>query len=747
MGERGEPGPAGLRGETGPSGPPGADAVVPPPAMDVHGVVTHRLAVAGAEMLAVSADGNYAVVAGAAVASLVEVGRARLELLATLTLPESSLPEGATAGEFTGVSIHPSGEYALLAVRDNDPNNLSTFEEVPGKVLAVSMPELSVLGEVTVGRGPDSVAIAPSGDFAVVANEDEEDETDLTNPLRRAGSVSVIDLRDGPEALSQVEVPLPADGIPYFSHDPQPETVRVAPDGSFALITLQENNAISRMEIPDPLPKPLNADAFSIVHFDAGVRRGFGLTEGGAGSASCASSGYDLSLREEFISAREPDGVAITPDGRYFVTADEDNLTWLNAQQHEGEYLSPHGSRSISVYDATTGELLGDSGDSIEEAVTAHRLPQRCSSKGPEPEVVSVGEAFGRLLAFVAIERSDAVTIHDITEPSSIRLLDLVVINPSVVAADVSAGAEPEGIEFIPGRNLLVVSNPEGQSVTLIELRSHGVTGEVSPASAGSDEIANVAINEISSNPNPDWIELKNFGSVPASIGGYTLVDGGGGVHTLPNETTIAANGILLVEELEFGLGSADSVSLHAPNGQLLDSYEWTSHVSTVSRCSDAGLLFWPTPGGEELGEPTPGLPNDCVPPSVPGMFDVVINEIRSSGEDFLELYNNGDVEIDLTYWKIRDGGDNEPFVFAEGTVIAAGGHLLIEGDWPGAPTMALAFGLGSSDSAQLYTPYDVLVDSHSWSSHVNTASRCPDGSGAFVSTTEATKGAANACE
>src|SRR5690606_3632489 len=154
-----------------------------------------------------------------------------------------------------------------------------------GKVLAVSLPGLGVLGEVTVGIGPDSVAIAPSGDFAVVANEDEEDELNLTNLAHRAGTVSVIDLRYGPDVMTQVEVALPQEGIPYFPHDPQPETVRVAPDGSFILATLQENNAIARVEVPDPLPTPLTAEGFTVTNFDAGVRVGFGLVSGSVGSA------------------------------------------------------------------------------------------------------------------------------------------------------------------------------------------------------------------------------------------------------------------------------------------------------------------------------------------------------------------------------------------------------------------------------------------------------------------------------
>jgi DNA-binding beta-propeller fold protein YncE len=200
------------------------------------------------------------------------------------------------------------------------------------------------------------------------------------------------------------------------------------------------------------------------------MRQGLGLTQDKVETGNCRSSAYDLSLRQAFTSAREPDGIALTPDGRYFVTADEDNLTSVNNQSYDGIPISPHGSRSISVFDAATGSFLGDSGDSIEESVIALGLPQRCNSKGPEPEVVTVARVGDRTLAFVAIERSDAVTIHDISDPTKIQRLDTVILNPEVVRSDKKAEFEPEGLEFIPATNQLVVSNPGVGSVSLINL-------------------------------------------------------------------------------------------------------------------------------------------------------------------------------------------------------------------------------------------------------------------------------------
>jgi DNA-binding beta-propeller fold protein YncE len=435
-------------------------------------VVFTLTGLAGAEMLAVSKDGRHALVVGGDTATLVSIEENKLTVEGTWVLTEAFLPAGSTAAELTGVAISPDGDFALVGVRDVDEANSATFSEVPGKVVALALPTLVPLGQVTVGRGPDSVAIAPNGEFAVVANEDEENEEDLLNPGNRAGTVSMIDLRRGAHRMSQVEIPIPPDNIPFFSHDPQPETVRVAEDSTFVVATLQENNAVARIDLPSPLPRTLTPDLFSVQTFDLGLRTGLGLTQDRVGTGNCRSSLYDLSLRQEFTSAREPDGIAITPDGRFFVTADEDNLTSVNSQSYGGVEISPHGSRSISVFDANTGALLGDSGDSIEDSILELGLPQRCSSKGPEPEVVSVGVIGGRTLAFVAIERSDAITIHDISDPSNIQLLDTVILNPQVVGSDQSADFEPEGIEFIPATNQVVVSSPEGGAMSLIQIKT-----------------------------------------------------------------------------------------------------------------------------------------------------------------------------------------------------------------------------------------------------------------------------------
>ena len=75
---------------------------------------------------------------------------------------------------------------------------------------------------------------------------------------------------------------------------------------------------------------------------------------------------------------------------------------------------------------------------------------------------------------------------------------------------------------------------------------------------------------------------------------------------------------------------------------------------------------------------------------------------------------------------------------FPAASVIPAGGWLTFD---------VTAFGLGDKDSARLYTPGNVLVDSTSWTTESPTSwGRCPDGTGAFGATISPTHGAANGC-
>jgi hypothetical protein len=300
-----------------------------------------------------------------------------------------------------------------------------------------------------------------------------------------------------------------------------------------------------------------------------------------------------------------------------------------------------------------------------------------------------------------------------------------------------------EGLAF-GGGSLFVVNDNDGGTAQSFFLR---LSPHVFGASGTPFEIApDVVISEVNSTgTSPDFVELHNRESGPVDVGDWVLEDGGGGTHTIAASTTIAANGYLLLDALSFGLGSADSVTVRTALGTLVGSHAWTAHVSSESRCGSSGLVFWPTNGMNGAGLPTPGAANDCTGPTVAGEADVVVNEVNSSGNDFVELYNTGLATVDLSHWKITDSDPTHVLVLPVGTMITAGGYLVIEGDWTTTPP-ALSFGLGMGDSVILYSPYDQEADNQTWSGHAATASRCPNGTGALLNPTTDTKGALNSC-
>ncbi|NCF84396.1 MAG: hypothetical protein GWQ08_02540 [Verrucomicrobiaceae bacterium] len=116
----------------------------------------------------------------------------------------------------------------------------------------------------------------------------------------------------------------------------------------------------------------------------------------------------------------------------------------------------------------------------------------------------------------------------------------------------------------------------------------------------------------------------------------------------------------------------------------------------------------------------------------------IVINEVRASGDDEIELYNRGGIEVDLSGWQIADER-NDPYVIPEGSNLAAGHYLvLVTGTHH-------AFGLGGADSVTLRSPRKT-VDHVVWASGAANTSYCriPSGSGAFRPCFQATMGAQN---
>lgn len=280
-----------------------------------------------------------------------------------------------------------------------------------------------------------------------------------------------------------------------------------------------------------------------------------------------------------------------------------------------------------------------------------------------------------------------------------------------------------------------------------------------------------VVINEVESdapNKGNDWVEIANIGSEAVNISGWYLTDDKGEERKTEGKTTPLAEGTILkpgaflvLEEpvnFDFGLGKADTAILYDGNGKQVDSYAYTSVAAgTWSRQADGGFADAEATKGAANAAPAAPEPN---PPAAKAAL--VLNEINSSPDDWVELMNTGTEALDVSGYELRDNSDDHRWRFPEGSTLAAGELLVVDAKSNGlvyddqtksfaAGTFEAAIGIGSGDSVRLYDKDGKLLDEYSWTKHASydgdaakaSYGRYPDGTGAFRLTKE-TKGTAN---
>lgn len=168
----------------------------------------------------------------------------------------------------------------------------------------------------------------------------------------------------------------------------------------------------------------------------------------------------------------------------------------------------------------------------------------------------------------------------------------------------------------------------------------------------------------------------------------------------------------------------------------------WSSSAPTIVAVSATGVVKGVGAGTAQITA-TAGIKTGQVTVTVSPLPGIKINEVESNGGtpgDWTELYNPTTSAVDISNWIFRDNDTTHAYKIPAGTVIAAGGYYLLE-------EAAFGFGLGAPDETHIYNQYGVQVDSYSWTAHAATTyARCPNGSGAFVTSSNSTKGAANDC-
>lgn len=399
----------------------------------------------------------------------------------------------ATYGAVNSVSVYNGKVAAAIEapVKQND-----------GKVVVFNTSDYSVVKVVPVGALPDMVTYSPDGAYILTANEGEPNTDYSVDPT---GTVSIIAVNDNYSVVNldfssfaNQQPALTLKGLRVagfntsFVKDMEPEYVTVSPDSKTAWVTLQENNAIARINIAtktitDIFPlgfKDYNADAnmMDLSDKDGGFApkkykvKGVYMPDAIAVLMSgnipylfTANEGdareYDAYADVKRLSSQNLDPI-VFPDFTALKT--EAQLGRLNISYRYGDTngdglldeIYSLGARSFSVWNGNTGAQVYDSKNELDAKVNAFAAGAyddgRSDDKSIEPEGITIGVVGKKTIAFVGMERVDAVAMYDVTNPAAPVYLQMV-----------KSGDAPEGVLFIAAKDspikksLLVVSSEE----------------------------------------------------------------------------------------------------------------------------------------------------------------------------------------------------------------------------------------------------------------------------------------------
>ena len=414
--------------------------------------------------------------------------------------------------------------------------------------------------QVTVGALPDMVTFNNSGTKVLTANEGQPNVGYTIDP---EGSVSIIDITGGIPSLSQSNVTtalftgfngqatsLKASGVRIYgpgstvAQDMEPEYITVSDDDLTAYVTLQENNALAYVNlttntITDIKPlgfkdhsvfgKGLDATNVgtnvNIANFPIkGMYLPDALTHFNVGGIEYLITANEGDARADYGPANNEEttiGAAtysLDPTAFPYASVMKSNANLgrlkctnrLGDIDNDGDFdeIYTFGARSFSIWNATTGALVYDSGDDLEQitandptygsifncSTTNITKKDRSDDKGPEPEGVTVATIAGIPYAFVSMERVGGLMVFNISNPAAPQFVQYIN-NRGLTGLTGDRG--PEGIIYIKqqdspnGKALVVLGNEVSSSVSVYEMACPASTATLASVSNTTSCIGN----------------------------------------------------------------------------------------------------------------------------------------------------------------------------------------------------------------------------------------------------------------
>jgi hypothetical protein len=445
------------------------------------------------------------------------------------------------SGFFT-TSVATFGNLIAIATTPDNYDDLTNTETPESQIRFYSLNpsgKLTEVAVVTTGFLTDGMRFSADGRQLYIANEGQPNADYSVDPI---GSVSIITIsgQGGNLSFSEAEITFPdlnaagvemlGSGIRFsgktgvttsFGQDAEPEFVSAA--GGYLFVTLQESNTVAR----------INLDTNEV---DAYI--GLGWVDYSQVSVDLDDTGTSINpiAGQKVVGLRMADGIAAWEQGEnvYFVTANEgdareyagylderrdSNLGYsdvpgrlklivngndpnaalvlssdladtdptndfmFESGSRTGTPMS-FGSRSLSLFDGITGELVWDSWmtDTINGTAYNTSLENiaqfagiydeaRSDDKGVEPESVVVFEYNSRFYAVGSLERTtagdktgDGTSLDPVTQGGLLVIYDVTNVNNVDFVTYQQVSRSPEGLEVIgaslspTGRVLLGVS-------------------------------------------------------------------------------------------------------------------------------------------------------------------------------------------------------------------------------------------------------------------------------------------------
>jgi Secretion system C-terminal sorting domain/Calx-beta domain len=444
----------------------------------------------------------------------------------------------ATPSIIASIPVTSYGNINSVAVRDSIVAlaiENGTNPQDSGKIVFLNYNGVFI-SQVNTSAMPDMITFNHAGTKVIAACEGEPNTAYTNDP---DGAIAVVDISGGVANVTQAncshitftsfngqEAALRAQGIRIYglgataSKDFEPEYITISDNDQTAWVTLQENNAIAVINlqtntVTQILPlgyKNHNVlgNGMDVSDQTAGINlslfpvKGMYLPD--------AISQYTVGNQTYLITANEGDARAYTgfneesrisgltldpvafPQGAFM----KSNLFMgrLNATNKTGDTdndgdideIYVYGSRSFSIWNATTGAQVFDSGDQLERITSTHptfgamfnasnstspAAKNRSDDKGPEPEGTVTATINGEHYAFVALERIGGVMMYNITSPAAPVYVGYYN-NRSVASNGPDRGSE--GIFFIPdslspnGQPLLLLANETSSTLTIFQI-------------------------------------------------------------------------------------------------------------------------------------------------------------------------------------------------------------------------------------------------------------------------------------